>query len=140
MLKKNLIQFLFILPIVLGMSLMSFQQDNKQDNKTEEEEKTGVYVEESIYDFGTVSSDGEKVVATFTIYNKSEEPVTLTSVRASCGCTVPSWSKEPIAAGESVEISATFNPRNQSGAINKSITAKTDSGLTLRMYIKGIVN
>ena len=128
--KKTLHVFLILTALFMSFSMMSF---------TQEEEKKAVYVEKETHDFGTINESNGKVSATFVVHNDSDKPITLVSVRASCGCTTPQWSKEPIEPGKTSEIAVSFNPKGRSGAVNKRVTVKTDSGETLVMYIKGIV-
>ncbi len=128
--KKEVTKVLFVLSaLMLSFSMMSFATD----------EKKAVYVENEVHDFGTIAQDSDKVNATFILHNDSGNPISLISVRATCGCTAPQWSKEPIVSGNTTEIVVSFNPKGQSGTVNKRITAKTDTGETIVMHIKGIV-
>src|SRR6476469_3626516 len=65
------------------------------------------FVEES-YDFGK-TPQGKPVTHEFKFTNTGDEPLIISSVEASCGCTVPTYSKVPVLKGESGIISATFN-------------------------------
>jgi hypothetical protein len=61
-------------------------------------------------------------------------------VRASCGCTTPGWTKEPVLPGKSGVITAQYNTLNRPGAFNKNLTvvANTEPAMTM-LYIKGNV-
>ena len=76
--------------------------------------------EEESYDFGTVI-EGVKATHTFQFTNTGDAPIVISAVRASCGCTTPQWPKEPIAPGESGEITAIYNSKGRLNAFNKSI-------------------
>ena len=93
---------------------------------------------ESVYDFGTVEKGG-KVNHTYTFTNTGDEPLIITNAKASCGCTVPTWPKEPIAPGETGEIPVVFSGKAK-GPQNKTvtITANTNPPQT-RLTIKGTV-
>ncbi len=65
-----------------------------------------------------VGSDGSY---SFEFVNTGNEPLILSKPRSSCGCTVPSWPKEPILPGESNEIKVTYNTR-KAGPFNKTVT------------------
>lgn len=97
---------------------------------------------EKTYDFGVIKESDGKVSHVFTFTNLSMSPLTLKNVRASCGCTTPSWSKKPVAPGETGEITVTYNAKNRPGAFNKSITITLSNGVddyTQVVFIKGIV-
>ena len=62
------------------------------------------------YNFGTIKEGEGKVSHVFEIKNTGNAPLVLTRVMSSCGCTVPSYSKEPIAPGKSSKITVTYDP------------------------------
>lgn len=95
--------------------------------------------EETTFDFGEIK-EGQAAVHTFHFKNTGNQTLLISRVKASCGCTTPYWTKEPVAPGESGMIKASYNSRNRPGHFNKSITvqANTDQG-TYRLYIKGKV-
>ena len=55
-----------------------------------------ITINQDTYNFGKIKQ-GVPVTTFFTVTNKSDKPVVLESVVASCGCTTPEWSKEPVA-------------------------------------------
>jgi len=60
------------------------------------------------YNFGKIKQ-GVPVTTSFTVSNTSDKPIVLESVVASCGCTTPEWSKEPIAPGSTAQIKVGYN-------------------------------
>ena len=104
---------------------------------------TTIQFEETVYDFGTIK-DGESVTHTYVFTNTGTAPFVISNAKGSCGCTVPKWSREPIAPGESSEIVVTFNSRGKGreGGVNQNkrvtITGNTDPANTY-LSIKGIV-
>jgi hypothetical protein len=60
------------------------------------------------YNFGKIKQ-GVPVTTFFTVTNKSDKPVVLETVTASCGCTTPEWSKEPVAPGGTTQIKVGYN-------------------------------
>lgn len=94
---------------------------------------------DKVYDFGTVA-EGEEVMHTYTFTNTGETPLVIQSASASCGCTVPSYSKEPVPVGGKGEIQVKFNSANRVGVQNKivTITANTQPAVT-RLTLKGTV-
>ena len=92
-----------------------------------------------VHDYGEVPYNGNGECE-FKFTNTGNEPLIIQKPKSSCGCTVPSWPKEPILPGESDVIKVTYKT-TRVGAINKSVTvtsnAKTNSTVVLR--IKGTV-
>jgi hypothetical protein len=99
-----------------------------------------VHFEVLTHDFGTVQEDDGPVVYEFRFKNTGQQPVLITDVKASCGCTTPGWTKDPVAPGEEGFIQAQYNTYNRPGFFNKSLTIYTDrQGETAKLYIKGNV-
>lgn len=97
---------------------------------------TTMEFEKTIHDFGKIK-DGSSVKHVFKFKNTGKRPLLISNVKASCGCTVPKWSRDPIAPGASSEIEVLFNSKGKKGKQHKSITitANTDPAYT-RLYIK----
>lgn len=97
-----------------------------------------IFKEES-YNFTEVP-EGPQVTHEFKFTNTGKEPLILTNVRASCGCTTPSWPKEPILPGKDGAILVTYNTQGRPGAFNKSITITSNADTPDKIiYIKGEV-
>ena len=76
---------------------------------------------EEIYDFGVIIQ-GEKVSHTFVFKNVGKSNLIISSVYASCGCTVAKYDKKPIAPGEEGSIEVVFDSAGKNGIQNKTIT------------------
>ena len=116
------------------------EKAQKAQEKAEQEKKfPKMSFEEEVYDFGTITS-GESVEHEFTFKNTGEAPLVISNAKASCGCTVPSWTKEPIKPGESGNMLVKFNSRGKKNQQNKMvrITANTEKG-TETIRIKAFV-
>ncbi len=100
---------------------------------------TTMTFEETEFDFGTVN-DGDKVAHTYKFKNTGNEPLILSNAKGSCGCTVPSWPREPIPPGATGEITVNFDSKNKAGKRNQkvTITANTNPPQTF-IYLKGEV-
>ena len=81
---------------------------------------------EESFDFGHVKENGGSAIHEFLFTNNSSRHIKILTVQASCGCTTPDWTKEPIAPGKSGFIQASFNPKGRPGYFNKSLTITTD--------------
>lgn len=93
------------------------------------------------YDFGTFSESEPVQKAKFTFTNVGDQPLIINQAMASCGCTVPSYTKKPIAPGEKGEISVSYNGKGRfAGHFKKSITVRTNGKVELtRLYIEGVM-
>ena len=91
------------------------------------------------HDFGTFSESNPKVTCSFTFTNVGEEPLIINQAIASCGCTVPEYTKEPVKPGEKGEIKVTYNGAGKfPGHFKKSITVRTNGSVEMtRLYIEG---
>jgi len=78
------------------------------------------------HDFGTIN-EGDIVDHVFTFTNDGDAPLIISSATASCGCTVPDWSKDPIPVGGTGEIKVQFNSRNKPGTQNKTVTVTANT-------------
>lgn len=66
--------------------------------------------------------EGEKVTHQFKFKNVGDNPLVITHARASCGCTVPAYSQDPVQPGAEGFIDVTFNSQGKKGQVQKSIT------------------
>lgn len=94
---------------------------------------------EKEFDFGDIQP-GSKVHHTFKFTNTGKTPLLIADATASCGCTTPNWTKEPIAPGAPGELEVQFDSRGKQGLISKEVNvrANTQPGNTT-IYIKGNV-
>lgn len=94
---------------------------------------------ETVYDFGTVK-EGEIVEHVFKFTNTGEAPVILSQVSASCGCTTPNYTKDPILPGKEGEINVSFDSKGQVGKQQKIITVSSNAANNVTtVQIKGVV-
>lgn len=97
-----------------------FSQDSKAENVQTNETKATIEFNKTQHSYGEIEylSDG---TCTFEFTNTGKEPIVVTNVRSSCGCTVPQWTKDPVKPGEKGEITVKYNTR-LAGGFNKTIT------------------
>lgn len=88
------------------------------------------------HEYGEIYQNGDGTYK-FEFTNTGNEPLILTKPRSSCGCTVPSWPKEPILPGETNNIKVTYNT-HKVGAFNKTVTVYSNAK-TVVLRIKGKV-
>lgn len=96
--------------------------------------------DKTTHDFGKFNEADGRVTTTFTFTNEGMVPLVLTNVRASCGCTTPKWTREPIEPGQKGEITVTYNPAGRPGRFQKTVTITSNATEpSKRLYIKGEV-
>ena len=102
------------------------------------EDAPEIYFENIVHDFGTFPEENGKVSCTFEFKNTGTADLVLQKVKASCGCTTPEWTKEPVKAGETGIVKATYNATGRPGSFTKTITVTSNAG-EKRLTIKGEV-
>ena len=96
--------------------------------------------EKTEHDFGKIHEEDGRVSVVFEFKNEGMSPLVLSNVRASCGCTTPTWTKEPIEPGQTGSITVTYNPNGRPGRFQKTVTITSNAKEpTVRVYIKGEV-
>lgn len=93
-----------------------------------------------VHDFGTII-EGERVVCYFDYRNDGDADLLITAVEASCGCTTPDWSHEPLKPGEKESLAIIFDASGRNGEQRKLVTVKTNaSNQVVRLTIRANVN
>jgi hypothetical protein len=126
-----------LLLIVLTLSVFAL---SAQDAAVFEEPVSGPKIKfsEEKFDFGDIEQ-GEVVEHVFAFENTGNQPLVLSNVMTTCGCTVPAWPKEPIAPGANAELKVKFNSRGKIGIQNKVITIVSNA-VNPRERIKIVTN
>lgn len=136
---KNLI---FISLVFFSLSATTVAQEKKGETTQKEQQVNKkapvITFEKTVHNYGTIKK-GANGQCEFTFKNTGKEPLVLTNAKASCGCTVPSWPKEPIKKGQSATIKVKYNT-NRIGNFSKSITVTSNAtNSTVVLRIKGKV-
>lgn len=118
---------LMTLLLVCGMTMASAQKGAE------------IQFEKTTHDFGTFSEKSPVVSCTFVFTNVGDKPLVINQAMASCGCTVPEYTKEPIKPGGKGELKVTYNGTGKfPGHFKKSITVITNGVVEkTRLYIEG---
>lgn len=82
---------------------------------------------EQRHDFGDIQENLGEVTHNFVFRNAGNEPLVISKVRTSCGCTVPEYSEVPIAPGDTGSVKITFNPAGRPGKFSKPIYVHTNT-------------
>lgn len=128
---RNLLTFM-----ILGLLLttgMSFKKAPKALA-----EGPMIQIDEPVYDFGTFK-EGEIKDHSFTFKNVGSAPLVIHHVEKPCGCTTPTWPKEPIMPGKTGKINVEYNSKDRPGVFRKSLQVKTNmtDNATVMLMIKG---
>lgn len=109
-------------------------------NVTIAQEKSKIVFEKTAHDYGSFKETAGVQTTTFKFTNTGAVPLVLSNVRASCGCTTPKWTREPVAPNGTGEIQVSYNPKNRPGSFNKSVTISSNAeNSTVVLQIKGTV-
>jgi len=139
---KKLILSLGILALSLTPMFAQDHAGHSHGEATEAKESSTLKPEHmafksEIHDFG-VLEEGPEATHEFVFKNTGKEPIVIQQVKASCGCTTPSWSKEPILPGKTGTISAAYATKGRPHPFSKTITVVSNAG-TKVLTIKGNV-
>jgi len=96
------------------------QLQSERDDKVSKMPKTTIWFDESKHKFGTIK-EGEVVKHTFKFKNTGGNPLLIADVIATCGCTIPTYSKEPVLPGKEGSIVVAFHSRGKTGLQQKSV-------------------
>lgn len=117
--KKVLFSLMMIFVAAATTNTVSAQEVAVQ------KEGATITFEKETHDYGTIDN-GANGQCTFNFKNEGTAPLIISNAKGSCGCTVPSWPKEPIAPGASAAITVKYDTK-RAGAINKSVTITSNA-------------
>lgn len=120
-------KLILLITMVLGITITSSAQSANAEFK---------FVKES-HDFGKIALNKAATVD-FKFTNVGDQPLIISKVETTCGCTVPEYTKTPVKKGESGVIKVTYNPTGAALPFSKSITITSNAKTTIKvLYIKG---
>lgn len=88
---------------------------------------TTMQVSAKEHDFGTFKEEAGRQTFDFLVTNTGTQPLVIQNVVASCGCTTPEWTKQPIPAGGNGKVTAIYDPKDHPGVFNKTLSVYTNS-------------
>ncbi len=102
--------------------------------------KQTIFFTETTYNYGLIPEENGVVKHTFTFTNNGKEPLEISGVNASCGCTTSGFSKDIIPPGGNGFVEVIFDPYNRPGAFKKSLTVTSNGDPSVvTLYIEGTV-
>ena len=125
---------IFLLMMMVVSSVTTVMAQESADKKQAE-----IKFDKYIHNFGEFSELSPKVTCVFTYTNVGNAPLVITQALASCGCTVPEYTKQPVMPGQKGEIKVTYNGAGKfPGHFKKSITVRTNGKVEMtRLYVEG---
>jgi hypothetical protein len=95
---------------------------------------------ETQHDFGVFREEAGRQTFNFIVTNTGNQPLVIQKVTASCGCTTPEWTRQPIAPGDQGKVTAIYDPANRPGVFDKTLTVYTNTkSASTTLTIKGEV-
>ncbi|MDR2410481.1 MAG: DUF1573 domain-containing protein [Bacteroidales bacterium] len=123
--------------MISGLGVMA-QATTTPDTTVKKEKSAEITFDNLVHDYGTIL-EGDPGECEFVFKNTGKEPLVLSNVYSSCGCTIPSWPKDPIMPGKSSSIKVKYNT-SRVGSINKTITVESNAGESKRVELRIIGN
>lgn len=108
---------------IISICSISFAQNTNADKNQSNEPK--IEFVKTIHDYGTIKK-GADGSCEFIFKNTGNEPLILSNVTSSCGCTVPTWPKDPILPGQSGTIKVMYDTK-RIGAISKTVKVMSNA-------------
>lgn len=93
----------------------------QEDANVEVTDGPKIVFAEDTHDFGDIEQ-GDKVSHVFNFENSGTQPLILSNVLTTCGCTATDWPRDPIAPGDGGKIEVSFNSAGKMGKQNKVVT------------------
>ena len=134
---KKLILSLFAVGLLTAANAQTGHEDHTHDIAATQTTDESLKLKEIEHDFAKIPQ-GKPVYYSFEITNTGKTPLKLDNVQASCGCTTPEWSRDPIAAGSTAVIKVGYNAAAE-GYFEKTITVTYNTNQTKQIKIKGTV-
>ncbi len=129
---------LILTAFIACVGFIANAQTTAQPAAPENPNQADIKFEKETHDFGTIPQ-GTPVTYQFSVKNTGKEPLIITSASASCGCTTPDWTREPIKPGKEGYVKATYNAASP-GDFTKSVTVMSNAKKsTVILYLKGTV-
>lgn len=89
--------------------------------------KARIAFEKIQHNFGTFKEEAGVQTVSFNFKNEGAVPLIINNVQASCGCTTPEWTRQPVAPGAKGLIKVSYDPRNRPGVFNKTIRVSSNA-------------
>ena len=134
MIKKSVCLF----TIFFAFSCVVISQEVQKTDNTNNPNASEINFTQDTHDFGTIKQGGDGTWE-FQFKNTGNEPLIISNAKGSCGCTVPTWSRDPIKKGESGVIKVSYDTKRV-GMFTKTVTITSNAKTSTKVLtIKGTV-
>jgi len=131
----RLIKYLLVIPLCIGILFcinihaekLPIKSIINPANMELTESEATIAFDKFKHDFGTFKESDGKVSVIFTFTNLGNSPIVVANVVASCGCTTPEWTQEPVDPGEQGYIKATYDPTNRIYFFERTLTVHSNA-------------
>ena len=123
-----------LLAVIVFTGTMSLQANNTDEDKKNADSITW---NETSWNFGTIEQS-QAVEYEFVFRNTGSEPVLISKVKSSCGCTVSSYDKDPVLPGDDGKVKVKYNAR-KAGAFKKSVFVILNNAEKQTLRVEGVV-
>ena len=136
---KKVVFYMMLLVMSIGYAYAQGKADICEHYPVKFFIRADIKFEQTTHNFGTFSENSPVVSYTFKFTNVGDAPLVIHQAVASCGCTVPEYSQEPIAPGKTGTVKVTYNGTGRyPGHFKKSITLRTNAKTEImRLFIEG---
>ncbi len=122
--------FSFLLTLAFALPVLA---------QTDTKDKPVIKFKSENHDFGNIK-EGVQATHEFEFVNTGKGALIISNVAASCGCTTPDWTREPIAPGKTGKIKAVYNSQGRPGQFTKQVTVTSNAAeATKVLTISGLV-
>ena len=132
--KAFIMKKLFLLCTFALLTMGAVNAQEKKADEADNQHGPKIVFAEREHNYGTIQKGGDGNCA-FTFTNTGDEPLILSSVRASCGCTTPKWTQKPIMPGKTGEVGVRYNTNNP-GGFTKTVTITSNAVNEPRVVVK----
>lgn len=124
---------IIVMAVVMATTTTAFAQPGNENGPA-------IQFNEQAHDFGIIA-EGPQYTHVFKFKNTGKAPLVITNVNTPCGCTTPSFTREPVMPGKTGEINVSYNSQGRIGVFNKTLAVQTNmgDGKDIALNIKGEV-
>ncbi len=125
--RTHIISAIAVIGLLWAQKKPASAQPEKNQTAVSTDPPTLVQFAKTEHDFGKIKEEDKVATTRFTFKNSQKRPVKVVDVKTSCGCTSPSWSREPISPGKEGYIEAQYSSWGRPGPFVKTLTVRVRS-------------